>query len=40
MVILSDLRRELGQGMPPGQSDDDSVRRQRRAALATLQDDL
>ena len=40
MVILSDLRRELGQGMPPGQSDDDSVRRQWWAALATLQDDL
>ena len=40
MVILSDLRRELGQGMPPGRSDDDSVRRQWWAALATLQDDL
>jgi len=40
MVILRDLRRELGQGMPPGRSDDDSVRRQWWAALATLQDDL
>jgi signal transduction histidine kinase len=40
MVILNDLRRDLGQGMPAGRSDDDSVRRQWWAALATLQDDL
>lgn len=40
MVTLRDLRRDLGEGMPPGRSDDDGVRRQWWAALATLQDDL
>ena len=40
MVTLGDLRRELGEGMAPGRSDDDSARRQWWAALATLQDDL
>jgi len=40
MVTLQDLRRDLGEGMPPGRSDDDGVRRQWWAALATLQDDL
>jgi signal transduction histidine kinase len=40
MVILSDLSRELGQGVPAGHCDDDSVRRLWWAALATLQEDL
>jgi len=37
---LHDLRRTLSAGVPRGQSDDDSVRRQWWAALATLQEDL
>ena len=39
-VTLEDLRRELARGVPAGGSDDDSVRRQWWAALATLQEDL
>ncbi len=40
MVSLQDLRRRLGEGVPPGRSDEDGVRRQWWAALATLQEDL
>jgi signal transduction histidine kinase len=40
MISLDALRQCLSQGVPPGRSDDDSVRRQWWAALATLQDDL
>ncbi|MFM7435100.1 MAG: sensor histidine kinase, partial [Vulcanococcus sp.] len=37
---LAALRRELAQGDGPGRGDEDSVRRQWWAALATLQDDF
>ncbi len=40
MVTLSELRALLGEGVPPGRGDEDSVRRQWWAALATLQEDL
>ncbi|MEB3199765.1 MAG: histidine kinase dimerization/phospho-acceptor domain-containing protein [Synechococcaceae cyanobacterium] len=40
MVSLSGLRTLLGEGVPPGRGDEDSVRRQWWAALATLQEDL
>ncbi|MEB3255679.1 MAG: histidine kinase dimerization/phospho-acceptor domain-containing protein [Synechococcaceae cyanobacterium] len=40
MVSLDALRRRLAEGAPAGRSDEDSVRRQWWAALATLQDDL
>jgi signal transduction histidine kinase len=40
VVSLSALRRRLADGAPPGRGDEDSVRRQWWAALATLQDDL
>ena len=40
MVSLDELRRRLAEGAPAGRSDEDSVRRQWWAALATLQDDL
>jgi hypothetical protein len=40
MRTLHDLRHCLSDGVPPGHSDDDSVRRQWWAALSTLQDDL
>ena len=37
---LSELRQLLGQDVPPGHGDEDGVRRQWWAALATLQEDL
>jgi signal transduction histidine kinase len=37
---LGELRRLLGQDVPPGHGDEDGVRRQWWAALATLQEDL
>ena len=37
---LAALRRELAHGADPGRGDEDSVRRQWWAALATLQDDF
>ncbi|WP_185464157.1 MULTISPECIES: HAMP domain-containing sensor histidine kinase [unclassified Synechococcus] len=40
MVSLAVLQARLSQGVPPGRSDDDTVRRQWWAALATLQDDF
>ncbi len=40
MVTLAQLRARLGEGVPPGRGDEDSVRRQWWAALATLQEDL
>ncbi|MEB3168402.1 MAG: histidine kinase dimerization/phospho-acceptor domain-containing protein [Synechococcaceae cyanobacterium] len=40
MVTLAELRALLGQGVPPARGDEDSVRRQWWAALATLQEDL
>jgi signal transduction histidine kinase len=40
VVSLEQLRRLLGADVPPGRGDEDSVRRQWWAALATLQDDL
>jgi hypothetical protein len=40
VVSLDELRRCLGEGAPAGRGDEDSVRRQWWAALATLQDDL
>jgi signal transduction histidine kinase len=39
-VSLEQLRQRLAEGVPVGSSDDDSVRRQWWAALATLQDDF
>ncbi|MFM7313213.1 MAG: sensor histidine kinase [Cyanobium sp.] len=39
-VSLSELRRLLAADVPPGRGDEDSVRRQWWAALATLQEDL
>jgi signal transduction histidine kinase len=39
-VSLSDLRRCLAEGVPPGVGTEDSVRRQWWAALATLQEDF
>ena len=39
-VSLERLRERLAEGVPPGCSDDDSVRRQWWAALATLQEDF
>ena len=40
MVSLAVLRRGLAEGAPAGRGDEDSVRRQWWAALATLQEDL
>jgi signal transduction histidine kinase len=40
VVSLAELRRLLAEGVPPGNGDEDSVRRQWWAALATIQDDL
>jgi hypothetical protein len=40
VVSLADLRRRLGAGVPAARGDEDSVRRQWWAALATLQEDL
>ncbi len=40
VVNLQQLRRLLAEGVPPGRGDEDSVRRQWWAALATLQEDL
>jgi signal transduction histidine kinase len=40
VVTLAELRAQLGKGVPPGRGDEDSVRRQWWAALATLQEDL
>ncbi len=40
MVSLAVLRRRLAEDVPPGRGDEDSVRRQWWAALATLQEDL
>jgi signal transduction histidine kinase len=40
VVSLEELRRRLAEGAPAGRSDEDGVRRQWWAALATLQDDL
>lgn len=37
---LQQLRQRLAQGVPPGRSDEDGVRRQWWAALATLQEDF
>lgn len=37
---LTLLRQRLGEGVPPGRGDEDSVRRQWWAALATLQEDF
>ena len=39
-VSLEQLRQRLAEGVPAGSSDDDSVRRQWWAALATLQEDF
>ena len=39
-LSLEQLRQRLAEGVPAGSSDDDSVRRQWWAALATLQDDF
>ena len=39
-VSLEQLRQRLAEGVPVGCSDDDSVRRQWWAALATLQEDF
>ena len=39
-MSLVELRRRLGAGVPAGRSDEDGVRRQWWAALATLQEDL
>ncbi|MEY3964204.1 MAG: hypothetical protein RLZZ106_1459 [Cyanobacteriota bacterium] len=39
-LSLERLRQRLAEGVPAGSSDDDSVRRQWWAALATLQDDF
>ena len=39
-VSLEKLRQRLAEGVPAGSSDDDSVRRQWWAALATLQEDF
>ena len=40
VVTLQQLRNVLAEGVPPGTGDEDSVRRQWWAALATLQEDL
>ncbi|MFZ0408978.1 MAG: histidine kinase dimerization/phospho-acceptor domain-containing protein [Cyanobium sp.] len=40
VVNLQQLRQLLAEGVPPGRGDEDSVRRQWWAALATLQEDL
>ena len=40
VVSLGDLRALLADGVPAGQGDEDSVRRQWWAALATVQADL
>ncbi len=40
VVNLQQLRQLLAAGVPPGRGDEDSVRRQWWAALATLQEDL
>ena len=40
LVSLADLRRCLAEGVPPGVGNEDSVRRQWWAALATLQEDF
>lgn len=40
MVSLAALRARLAEGVPAGRSDEDTVRRQWWAALATLQDDF
>ena len=40
VVNLQQLRQHLAEGVPPGRGDEDSVRRQWWAALATLQEDL
>ena len=40
MVSLASLHQQLAEGAPAGRGDEDSVRRQWWAALATLQDDL
>jgi signal transduction histidine kinase len=40
VVSLQDLRLRLAEAVPAGRGDEDSVRRQWWAALATLQDDL
>jgi len=40
LLSLEQLRQRLAEGVPAGSSDDDSVRRQWWAALATLQDDF
>lgn len=40
VVSLAELRSRLSLDVPPGRGDEDSVRRQWWAALATLQDDL
>ena len=40
VVSLASLRTLLAAGVPPGRGDEDSVRRQWWAALATLQEDL
>jgi len=40
VVSLAGLRSLLAEGVPPGRGDEDSVRRQWWAALATLQEDL
>jgi signal transduction histidine kinase len=40
VVSLQQLRQLLAAGVPPGRGDEDSVRRQWWAALATLQEDL
>ncbi|MEI6032126.1 MAG: histidine kinase dimerization/phospho-acceptor domain-containing protein [Synechococcaceae cyanobacterium ELA739] len=40
VVNLQQLRQHLAAGVPPGRGDEDSVRRQWWAALATLQEDL
>ena len=39
-MSLAVLRRGLAEGAPAGRGDEDSVRRQWWAALATLQEDL
>jgi signal transduction histidine kinase len=39
-ISLETLRQRLAQGVPPGRSDEDSIRRQWWAALATLQEDF
>jgi len=39
-TTLHQLRQQLAEGVPPGRGDEDSVRRQWWAALATLQEDF